>query len=211
MGVIRRRGAVISRGLVLIALSCGLAAASLPRVAAWVAAWPGEGALARLRDGQNIDDDAFALIRRSRERAMSLRPSAQFGTDLGLVELRRLDGRRAVRAERDLPEIRAQLRESLSLGPADPYAWTGLAAVEEGLALSSAEQALRMAFLTGLYERPLAASRLAVLLRTDRVAHLDDLAARQLRWAWTFDARSVARIAEQADAIEELRRALRER
>ena len=161
-----RQRASIS-GALLVGLGFILAVATLPRIGSSLATIVGDSAARSLKaGGQGVADRAGILLR-SRQNAVALHESGRLWAELATARLLVLDQRRAIRAERDLPQVRDELRQSLALAPANPYAWSQLAVVEEalGASVTLVSRLLRQSFLTGPFQRDLAELRRGLALR----------------------------------------------
>ena len=207
-----RSGSPVATAVALLALAGALIALSVPPVLASLAALPGEAVLARLQDRKAVTAGELERLIRSRESALAWRQTGRLWTDLALARLMLLERRRVIRADVDLPPVREALRRGLMLAPANPYGWTRLATVESasGAAMDRLAAHVRMAILTGPYERPLLFARLELALAVWREAAGEDRRriARQIRWAWCADRQAVLAAAERADAAEAVRSAL---
>ena len=168
----RSRVAGLAGALALFGAAGWLATAAAPRVASSLASLPAESALAREQRGRPPSAAERRGAIRSLEAGVSLRETGRLRTDLALLRLLLLDRQAAIRIERDLPGIRDELRRGLALAPANPYAWTRLAAVDAALGtdMPRARSALGLAFRTGPHEPALAAPRVRLALDLCRAA-----------------------------------------
>ena len=207
-----RLGGPLATAAALIALAGVQTAFAARCIRSSRAALIGEAVQARGQDRTPVTASELERLIRSREKALAWRETGRLWTDLALARLMLLERRRVIRADVDLAPVRDALRRGLMLAPANPYGWTRLAAVESasGAAMDRLAAHVRMAILTGPYERPLLFARLELALAVWPEASAEDRRriAGQIRWAWCADRQSVLAAAGRAEAAEAVRSAL---
>lgn len=187
---------------------------ALPRIAAEVVALPGNRVEAAIDHGTIPMDADLAILVDSRRRALRWLDSERFAAELALGQLlltrHDIGGGARNRSRRD--EAEHSLRAALALAPADPYAWTRLAAMSlvEGEPASQVVKMVEMALRTAPVEPRLTFARLELCF-----AEWDYFPAgarpvldEQLRIAWRQSPALTVRLARATSRTEVLEAAL---
>lgn len=197
-----------------LALGGVMLALALPRIAAELAALPGNRVEAAVERGEIPGDGELALLVQSRESSLAWLVSGRRERELAVAELLLARGdlgggawNRSRRAQAE-----AMLRAGLAGAPANPYGWARLAHLSliEGAPPRQVVPLLELSLRTAPVEPPLTLARLELCLVEWN--YFDASAAprleAELRLAWTQAPDALVRLARATGRIDLLRRAL---
>lgn len=203
----------------VVGLVTGLGAALLialaaPRLLASLTLLPSAPTLNRLQAMEPVETADMQRLVRNQRRALLWQAGGRTWTDLGLAQLLLAErlGDADPRSQQRFAAARQALIEGLSVGPANPFAWSRLAYAEAILSGWSerAISALRMAFMTGPYEPRLLWPRLRLALAAWPYIQPSDqeMVLHQLRQAWAADPEALTDLVSQQGRVELVRTAL---
>ena len=197
-----------------LALGGVMLALALPRIAAELAALPGNRIEAAVEHGQLPGDAELALLVQSREGSLAWLVSGRTEMELAVAELLLarddLGGGEWNRSRRAQAE--AMFRAGLARAPADPYGWARLAHLSliEGASPRQVVPLLEMSLRTAPVEPPLTLARLELCLVEWN--YFDASAApqleAQLRLAWAEAPDALVRLVRATGRVDLLQSAL---
>jgi hypothetical protein len=197
-----------------IVLAATILVLAVPRLAAETLRLPGNHVLRAIEDGQSPSPRDLRILAASREHSLSWADAARAHADLGLAKLLIEESSQGTSRGVHIAEATRNLEASLSLAPADPYAWTRLA---YGAILAAAPARhvlplLRMAVRTGPFEPDLVLPRLRLFLVEAPYLRPEDapLLEAQVRFAWSRAREDLVRAAFSSGRSDVVRVALAE-
>lgn len=204
--------------LLPLALSAALLMLGLPRLVGAVATLPFEPQVEALKSGRDLTHSELSRLDSRWSIARRFTSSGEISAELAAIKMATADQlpERATTERRDLIGSAAELlRESLSEGPANAFAWARYAAALSEEGRPEAIDAWRMSVLTSPADRRLLLWRSQfALARVAQLAQIDrDLLDSQIRLAWRHDRDALLRFARRAKpaAVQILRAALVQR
>ena len=134
-----------------------LIAMALPRLAASIAATPGDPVANAIQMGYTVKADKLKTLENSRRLMAKWTTDGRAQTDLGLAQIWRAYhlGYKSPDGKKELLKAINSIKKGLALAPANAYAWLRLSHalyIQNGLATKDVVSAMRMSLLTGPYE-----------------------------------------------------------
>lgn len=151
--------------ILMVALVAALALSTFDMARLVLARMPGQPAVDRLLAGEDVSPEGFERIRRSREKALSIEPTAQDAVELGLAqtfEALTVEGLDEARQEELLRGAIAYLQSGLAEAPVSYNGWYALALAH--FVLNDIPQAAQ-AFNAAMLLTPFAGHNLSSRLR----------------------------------------------